>query len=411
MLKSGVEKGKQLITGLVNWVSAKVNFTTKNNKQHSIYVEANGSVPVIMVESQKQKMADYFTMMEPKINSLEGKEKEKKSKALSDAKSHYDGAIVIARVLADLGREKEPDQNAIDKKTVDLRKEFDIVGKNIKVLGFGEIEPLNIATKIAPTSGTHLTSIEANPLTPVPGNTRGQAPARGDAGPTIPGWPHLKAVNKSNPKFKDKVFNDWLRMHLIHEHLHGPAQPFNLVAANTAPNTQAYNSVEKFAVDRMKDPEAVLWYKTTVSWRKATTAKPWLSDFPESVSMSWGEQTVKEDGTLDPGPKVKGGDFDVNEPPDLTGAAPTGIQNLKLRGLPWRTLFNYFGAHGISQDRSKRIANAYLYSGGKSIADAINEQYPQNSNDRFISGDLAAVNALDGNEYDTEDGRFKVDIS
>ncbi len=420
--KEKVEQGKTKVgevkAALLEWWKTKKEFRTRDGQTHKIYFESENSSE-IMLQSQVQKVSGYFTRKEAEISNIQDKTKKKdKTDALKDARKAYDKARNLYDEIKKLEGKTDAtqkDKEDIKKKSESVREQYNIVGDKIGILGIDDETKSkvlsNLEVKKADANG-NTKIIEADPLTPIPGNTRGSA----RTGQFIRGWKHLDDVNthSTDPAVKGKVFNDWLRMHLIHEDLNGPANQSNLVPANTQPNTALYNAVESPCVDKNRDPNSLLWYKTEVTYRTEDPAKSYIKDFPSNIKMSWGEQTFDDkNNKWIRGNAIKSKDANVNEPPGLTGVVkPTGIQTFFLRDATPRKMFRYLRPFGLAQHVCERIANAYLHGTENTLRKKMIEQYNAKGyyNDYF-SDDWNKINTLDQKQITNIDGIFIIDLS
>lgn len=400
--------------GTLDWLGIKEKFNTKDGKLHSIYFKGSGANAEIMVASQEENLKAFFNKKQPIINNItNAREKDIKRKALNAAKTAYDKAISLKSKINVLDSKKDKSE-AEEKKAktliINLPNSFIIVGENLKILGV-EDDPLQtFTTKISPASGGGKTEvIIADPLTPIPGNTAGSEAKRGAGGTFVPGWDHLiKVNNEAGNALKGKVFNDWQRMHLIHEYMHGPAEAFNLVPANNKPNTTAYTAVESKVLKKLQDPNAVLWYQTLVSYRTNEPNKNYLTNFPDNIRISWAEYTIEE-GTnkLIKGAINNTGPYQVEEPPTLLGTGKAADPKIYLRNLDSRRIIIYYGAHGISNDTARRIVSAFSNSSAATLQGKITDYYTANNLVEYIDKNINNVNSLKGVKIITETGDEK----
>ena len=94
-------------------------------------------------------------------------------------------------------------------------------------------EPTFLGNKQRPTK------VVADPLT-----KKGSAGSPSTSGGKIPGW---------NPKFKASN----TRVHLLHDKLHGPGVPKNLVAASDTVNKRLFGAVERFEIKAVKQQKLI----------------------------------------------------------------------------------------------------------------------------------------------------------
>jgi hypothetical protein len=413
------EKGKKVIRGLVKWAQIKSPFTTNDGKKHRIFIEGMGKTAKIMVASQKEKMEAFFARTKERVNGMaDGGEKKKLGTALQLGQQHYREALKETQALAVLETKEVVDKKKVAVKEKDVRKEFREVGKHVKILGLETGAPLNLTTKITPSGGAGRTPvITADPLTPIPGNTKGSPPPRGSKN-VPPGWAHLVKVEKAKPHLN--IFDNWLRMHLIHEHMHGPGKAFNLVPTPTKPNVDAYNQAEAPVLKKLANPEAALWYQTRVSYHSGSGAKSYLNDFPNSITIEWAEYTAVDEGKKSKSKKA--GPFTVTEAevPDLAGAAVPTSPTLKLKSLRVRE-FRMVAKQltFLSEPQARRLHSAYANVPEMPSKSALRDYYRHKIAEgavsefmeHHIAQDWSTLLSLQGKKVDYGNGNQTIDIN
>ena len=416
------EKAKKIARNFIQWTKIKETFKTKNGEQHSIFIKGKGKATEIIVASQQQKLQDYFVEANNRLAKSSASDKPKKVQALADAKTDYNNALTLRNDLLTLetqlqtatGNKAKQLKGDIRVKEAEIRKQFREAGENIKIIGIGPPAPLT--TNIQPSSGSGGTTlIKADPLTPLPGNTKGSPPNRGSK-TEPPGWAHLVSAGKAQKKAgtansDTDIFNFWVRMHLIHEEMHGPGKSFNLVPARGSLNDKAYHGVEKLVLKRLTDPEAILFYETKVDYHNSSS-KPYISDFPAKVTINWAEYTDYEAGKkVDKPPFI--GEMREEDIPEKTGAMIVSPE-LSLSTITQRTFTQELTKNfsTLSAVMAQRLQNAYLNHTFKlepSLA-ALKAIYKkrQNANPRLYTrdpetraeGDWAVLESLDGQNVD-----------
>jgi len=400
----------------VQWWRLRRQFRTRNGESHSIFFRGEGDSADMMVASnQVRRVRNFLRRKSGQVaQERNARKKRRLEEAIRIAREKYNLALMRGRQINRLG--DNPPSERLDTLAREQRSAFYVVGDKLSILGIDDEEGQTITSRLTPNSGSGKTElITANPLTPIPGNTRGTS--RTDE--FIPGWRHLTDANEhsTDPDVREKVFNNWRRMHLIHAELHGPAEAFNMVPANERPNRRAYTSVERFAVDRLRrDHNAILWYETRVSYRPVDSSKPYINDFPLIITMKWGNQSIDEDtNNLEPGPVEKEGTFNVDEPPaSSTPAGGTGSTRLRLKNLSRRNMWDRLKNLGVSWHTCMRINNAYIHGGGEdrvSLEDYVRHQYHQRGWDRFIDSDLDKMREVEGRTITTTTGTLVIDTS
>ncbi|MFY0630375.1 MAG: DUF4157 domain-containing protein [Flavobacteriaceae bacterium] len=131
--------------------------------------------------------------------------------------------------------------------------------------------------------------VTAFPLTNKPGNTTGSKPTTDDEIPL--GWPHVRSFDLFPDKNNDLRITNWVKFHLLHnKKMHGPGVVWNLVPAAGKDNANYYRSIEEPMEKKLKgakNSHRIFSFDVTVNnYRKATDEKPYLSDFPESLTVN-----------------------------------------------------------------------------------------------------------------------------
>jgi hypothetical protein len=377
------EWGKEKIEGLVNWLGLKKSFKTKNKETHSIFVEKQSNRPVLMIASQKQPFSQYLANLVVPATDAQ------KVKAKQDAITS--NASIGSKLAELVGLENANPKTAkgiLTQKQDEIRSEYDTLSNAVTVLGIGGAREETVQTVITPTTGSKLLNIEAKPLTALKGNTVGNPNANSVKG--VPGWAFLDKINiaKSND---NTIYNDWVRWHLIHSALHGPAAVFNLVAAPRRVNTIFAGEVEHPAMRRVLEPGAMLYYKVQIAYGNTTSP---LDEFPTNIKYVWG--TMKMDDNNKPvedtqvDTKTYTG-FPLPSMPAVAGSVLTVV--LKSAGRPF--LQNTLK---IPQDRANRIAAATAKYPAMTVYDAMDAYYALSTSlfngtafSQYLVGDKKAI--------------------
>ncbi len=151
--------------------------------------------------------------------------------------------------------------------------------------------------------------------------------ARLNNGQTLKGWTNLQtAIVAGGKTVKDKAgkeikvdasvreIGNYVKMHLLHDGLGGPAKDSNLVPAKSGVNTDFWNEMEKFAVADINSAEKkVLWYEVNVTFHPESPPDALKSDdgttvdysgYPKSVNAKFGYMIYNaETNAWDPGPQ------------------------------------------------------------------------------------------------------------
>jgi hypothetical protein len=287
-----------------------------------------------------------------------------------------------------------------------IRLQYSVLARAIKILGIDGSRPETVRTHITPAAGRKLDSIEARPLTALPGDIPGDPDAGKVRG--VPGWDFLDLINIHRGGDR-KIYDGWVRWHLIHSEMHGPAAVFNLVAAPRGDNTNLGRRVEKDVLRLIREPGTMLYYKVKIVYGNQA---PPLDDFPTSISYRWGRMKLgagnrpEEDGLIN---TVSFEDFPKPALPGATDAEP-GVIRLKKLGRDTMNKVLHLPIHIAA-----RIRRACLAFPDRSVYAAMNAFYDDPTNvyvdgKRFalhLEGDKAAIVAAQARVS----GKFKVDLT
>jgi len=335
-----VKKGKKLfkklkakrtnqVGNLFKWQKMRKNFQTPDKKIHKIYVEKTKKKKAqIMVASVPDKLK----------NVLDAKIKNK-------SKEDYDKAIEIYKALGQV----EQQFNAISKKynlderlyqekkqgrythknqqgaisqeaksaiaglATDYYKRLSTLSDILKKYELENVLPETVKTKIEVTASVNdgmPANGKANPLTMLPGNTKGQK--ADEAKERIKGQDYLE-IMRDIYKRESYLYH---RTHVIHDRLHGPATRNNLVYAHKNLN-HSFVNMEHDIIRRVYKRGEIMYFHVSKIQYNAT--HKWLA---KQFHGQWGYMKV-----IDPGPPVKlendpkrdsgSGKFQYDEPLEL----------------------------------------------------------------------------------------------
>lgn len=357
-LIKGKEKVKGLIEGFVDWLGFKKTFKTADNKEHKLYVQGEGGEAELWVKSTPQKVQDILNNHPDQNNP-----------ALQEAKNHFDDFYASAPALALLdtqyetaaGADQKILQGKIKEHITNITETVTKLANALKSLGIsGDIEE-TVLTNVSPNSGKLLTSKNAKPLTALPGNTNGN-PNAASAG-DIPGWPYLQSVKDSgvDPNIKDK----YVRFHIIHDQMHGPADDTNLVAATKDANNEYYRDMEIHVLRKLYAPGTIMWLEVTLGYHST------YPEFLEQAVANWGY--MKLDATTNEPDKDTSkteGNITVRSdaPPSVAGPV-----TIKLHGKGKPQLKS--APISLPPSTAERLAEALKANKSLSVYDAIDQYY------------------------------------
>ena len=280
-----------IVSKLVDWTGLRRVFRTRGGDSHSLFTRVINGRPTLMLATKELTFAEYLASL--KVTNEDVEKTLAKQKAVTTFATINTKLAELAAMEAKFGPNPVSAQRGqLNAKLNEIRSEFHVLSEQVTILGIGGSRAETLKTHIAPISGRKLTHLEAKPLTPLRGNTVGNPNPQAEK--NVPGWQFLDEINlaRNNDKL---VYNDWVRWHLIHSGMHGPAAAFNLVAAPRTTNTKFTHHVEQPILNLLAKPGAMLYYKVDVTYGNPS---PPLNDFPTSLTYSWG--TMKMDTANQP---------------------------------------------------------------------------------------------------------------
>ncbi|HEU4719000.1 MAG TPA: hypothetical protein VFU15_14245, partial [Bacteroidia bacterium] len=376
-----MQAGRSAVGAVASWLGLRKEFRTNDHASHSLFVEDHGGRPTLMIASEKQPFSQYLNNLT--VPASDSAKRRAKQNAIT---SHSNISTKLNELKTMEAAPSTPRGNLTAKQN-EIRSEYDTLSDSVTVLGIGGSRSETVQTTITPTGGSKLTHIQARPLTALRGNTVGNPNANSVTG--VPGWSFLDRINIARGN-DNTIYNDWVRWHLIHSSMHGPASIFNLVAAPRVVNTRFAGQVEHPVLRRLLEPGTMLYYDVDIAY--GNSAAP-LNDFPTSITYVWG--TMKMDDNNRP---VDDQQIDRKEyngfplPAMPTSGGPLTVR-LKNIGRPFlQTNLR------IPQDRARRIAAACSAYSSLDVYSAMNTYYalPTSSFNgtpysNFLSSDKASI--------------------
>lgn len=216
----------------------------------------------------------------------------------------------------------------------------------------------------------------ADPLTRIPGNTRGSDPTTDD---TIPrGWPHVRSFDLYYDTNDVLRVTNWVKFHLLHnKNMHGPGVGYNLVPAAKTDNSGYYSSFEKTMVNKLgPSSNGIYSFEVTVnSYRQATDEAPYLSDFPVSLTINAKEYNDYHNNPSNTTPIFSGQTFTFETSP-LRSRSPDEVPSFIMNNGGRDNLIKF---SRLSEWGARQFA---AISGASSVSDIGRELIEEPSNTR-----------------------------
>ncbi len=264
MLKRGVAAVKKGVASLFQWWKTKKKFKAKDGKTHSIYFKSKGQ-PKLFVASEEQGLDDI-------INKKNGDQYIISDETVRQGllQKYTNLKTYISENADKQEKTVKPGTTVESASTKDLSVEIDRRLKEIyEALPLSVFqdtdEKMPLSNVTYSMSDGRSSEVIAEPLSNMPGNTKGSAP-----GEEPIGWDYIK--NVVHPGIPGKSTSH-VQIHLLSERLHGPGKRWNLTPGKTGyntpggmliPETEAQKRINKDS----KDPAQprVISYKVKVSY-------------------------------------------------------------------------------------------------------------------------------------------------
>lgn len=249
----------------------RTQFKSKDGESHDLYFKGKQKPELILASKNPKGIEDKI---QEAIADLSDKDPEKQAK-LSALKK----ALSLSTELKNLISNDVAKSVGKEKNITGYKNKIENYLKEIKSLlvanwssGAAEAD-LPLTNVTFQTMNGKAYKVEANPLTKLPGNTKGSVPKEDP-----PGWSALT---------EEQRLGSFVRAHLLNHHLHGPGESWNLTPALRWVNTTMETQAEKMA-KKLVGKNKVMYYETIVFYHdKGNT------NFPRQIKISMGE-LIKE---------------------------------------------------------------------------------------------------------------------
>jgi len=337
-----------------------VTFKNVENVEHTLYFKGEGEDAKLYMQSTDDHVLKHLDNAEKVAHTAEEK------KAVSRAKAYYTSDVLSSNnALWKLEQQNKKlhDNNTDGKNDTKINTSNDAIKKQnitqdaalrklailFKDVKFDDgVEPTTVKTTVTSTKDdmNRPRTVEANPLTWIPGNTKGSTP--GSARPL--GW---DAVSPKDRKKKSPLESIYVRGHLLNENIHGPGVNWNLVPITYRLNSGMKDKAEGAGKEVLSERNKIMWYKTTVTDYHTEDKKPYTHFFPKEIMVEWGSYKNKE-GQYD-----EKGTLHKESPVTFTQGAPAMPYNINDLG---KTLLQ--SKLGLSPAFAQAVTDEFLSSRG-----------------------------------------------
>jgi Domain of unknown function (DUF4157) len=283
LLDRAMAFGGEVVDAVMGYLGLRKTFN-EGGEGHSLYFR-RGSAGVLMVASTPKTIEELVEDRRTEINAAQAAspsaDNTAKLTALSLVLTKNTDLRTKVReydVAVESGGHTRPEtiQQEIDNLMIEIVEQLIVAGVSSQgsntmqtQVRFGE-------------SGGKPTSVIAEPLTQLPGNTAGSEPFEEPAGYqeliTNFGWTSGERGDL------------WKRGHLLNHNLHGPGEARNMAMITTFTNNSMKGGIEnpaKATVDG--NPNKMFYYDVQVSYFTAVASKPGVELFPNRLTIEFGE--------------------------------------------------------------------------------------------------------------------------
>jgi hypothetical protein len=267
-----VATGKKAVGAVAGWLGMKKHFKLANGEDHEIYFAGSAVAPEVMVASARGISVQKLVNQRRKRNPLPTQQQNDNLTLALSHKTELDAFILQNNNPAPGGGTATRNIDGQISTRLEIIKVHLLAGDAIHVAG-QDLPLTNITYQM---SNGKAGKVVAEPLTKLPGNTKGSVPGK----TVIPGWPYVKTLSESERQ-------KWRRVHLINENLHGPGTIWNLVPGDERLNSSMKVGIEKDVKEAVESGGTFYLHVEVSGWYQRDN--PLVSDyFPMGVEAVYG---------------------------------------------------------------------------------------------------------------------------
>jgi hypothetical protein len=293
----------------IEWWNDEITFKNIENANHKLYFKGEGENAKLYMQSTPNYVVNHLN----KAKEVAQTASEKKNAEAGI--THYESELMpLNEKLGRLENERikltkdnkdgknnekiTAKEEAISKQNKLQDKALEKLSILFKAIKFDDgVQPTTVKTFVTSKQDSmgRALEVEANPLTWMPGNTKGSGPRQYPLG-----WDHAseKGVKEEN-KIRDLIY---IRGHLLNDNIHGPGVTWNLVPITRVMNSNMEEHAEKKGKQVLEENQRhrIMWYKTTIEEYHDASKNENDQYFPKRIRVEWAEYINKD------------GDYDVN---------------------------------------------------------------------------------------------------
>jgi hypothetical protein len=350
--KSAGKKIKDAVLATVMWWKKRKGFRSLDGGDHRVYYQGKGESARLMVASSRPDAVQLFLQRKKK----DAKDNPPQKAAIVRSEQTYEKIRVSENELMRLQKLKQQAKKeatkknhhkAIKREETKLTNSLSSFSDSLSGLNFEMDSDLAVKTEVQPTGGSKAGSIKAEPLTWLPGNTKGSSPSQNP-----PGWDHAVELDRDPVTGKRKL--QWVRGHLLNERLHGPGLKWNLVPITQKLNSDMANGPERAAKGAIADKGTILEYHTDVAFHGGKTP---VKHFPSSITVKWRKlEAQRSGGSLSFKPKgswKKYGPFTQGKPPATVTTMLDNINEVGRKTIVQKTGISHRFGLALLEERGR----------------------------------------------------------
>ncbi|REC39788.1 hypothetical protein [Chryseobacterium sp. 5_R23647] len=343
----------------IEWWNDKITFKNVENVNHKLYFRGEGENAKLYMQSTDTSVMSHLN------NAKEVAQTASEKKNAEAGITHYEneliplneklGRLENERVKLTKGNKDGKNNAKITAKEKAISEQNELQDKALeklsilfKAIRFDDgVQPTTVKTfvKSKQDSMGRALEVEADPLTWMPGNTKGSGPYQYPLG-----WDHAaeKGIREGD-KIRDLIY---IRGHLLNDNIHGPGVTWNLVPITRVMNSNMEEHAEKKGkkVLETKQRHRIMWYKTTIEGYHDTSKNENDQYFPKQIKVEWAEY-INKDGDYD----AKGTKTNKDSKTFTQGkpAMPYNINDLGEKLLVDKLNLNSKFAKSVTEERKK----------------------------------------------------------
>lgn len=337
----------------LEWWNDKITFKNVENATHKLYFKGEGEGAKLYMQSKDDHVMNHLS------NAKKAAQTESEEKSVVTGKTYYENQVLPLNIklnklendrikLTNNNKEGRNDAQieANEKATKEQNYLQDKALEKLSILFRAikfddDVQPTTVKTQVTSKQDSmgRALEVEANPLTWMPGNTKGSGPYQDPVG-----WDYAT---------EDMRNNIYIRGHMLNDNIHGPGVKWNLVPITRVMNSRMEKDAESVGKQVLQDKNRnrIMWYKTTVVKYYSEIDQKQDHYFPQTIKIEYGEYK-NSDGQYD----ANGSLVNVGKKEFTQGrpAMPYNINDLGETLLIDKLKLNANFAKAVTKERNAR---------------------------------------------------------